>query len=218
MEECILKYDEENEMTQATQTHATDHLLFTSTLSGEGFATFVRAYRVPTCTFMMLEEQPRRVVKQEERKNLLRFEHFDPNFNLTSYTSGRIFHEQGELLWERHQANVQIVYTGHTAWQPDLLPTTQPSTLNAYTLKDREYLLFGKRLDSKQHPSAQAGDFAEVRIPRLLHYPHPPELANKDRLRLVVCEYIDSATAVTVAYRFKGFPRPKEDAETTGVK
>ena len=205
-------------MTQIAQAQTTDHLLFATTLSRQEFATFVSTYRVPTLTYMMLEEQPDRVVTPDERHNLLRFERFKHNVDLTVYTSGRIFHEQGELRWERQQANVQLVYTGDSRWQPNLQPTAPSSTLDASTSKDREYLLFGKRLDVTQHSYAQPGDFAEVRIPRVLHYPHPDGLADKERLHLVVCEYIDTTTGVTVAYRFKGFPRSEKDSEITEGK
>lgn len=198
-------------MTQATQVHyAIDELLLAGTLSGDEFAAFVRAYRVPpnSPTLMLLEEQPHHVVKEQERQDLLCFALFDRAFDFTPYTSGRIFHELGELHWERQQANVYIVYTGHKAYQPNLQKATTPSALDTfaldtYTPNDRGYFLFGKRLNQKQVPSAQAGDFAEVRIPRFLRYPVLPHLAPADRIRLVVCEYSDPITGLNVAYRFK---------------
>ncbi len=210
-------------MTQTTQApYAIGELLLSGTVPQDTFSSLIQQYQIPphkkTPTFILVEEQPRRVIQQDERQNLLRFEIFDPAFDLTAYTSGRIFHELGELRWERQQTNVQIVYTGQKEWQPTLSAPFQEE-LKDYTFEDRMYLLFGKRLakDQLDHigPVAKPGDFAEVRIPRLLRYPQPDELPNKDRLYLVACEYMDATTGITVAYRFKGV---SSDLETTGGK
>ncbi len=202
-------------MTQTT--HAIGELLLSGTVPQDTFIALIQQYQIPSreATFMLLEVQPHHVIRQDERQDLLRFELFDPAFDFTPYTSGRIFHEQGELRWERQQANVQIIYTGHKEWQPTL-PTSTYEELKDYTFKDRSYLLFGQRLARRQleliGSTAKKGDFAEVRIPRLLRYPQlPDELENEDFLCLVMCEYIDSATALTVAYRFKGLGPYKEE-------
>ncbi|MDQ2717458.1 MAG: hypothetical protein M3Z08_21395, partial [Chloroflexota bacterium] len=52
-------------------------------------------------------------------------------------------------------------------------------------------------------PAAQPGDFAEVRIPRLLRYPALDTLAGAQRIQLDTCEYIDPDTGANIAYRFK---------------
>jgi hypothetical protein len=206
-------------MAQATQTkRAIGEILLAGTILEENFASFIQAYNknIPPSTspdapaLMLLEEQPRRVIEQDARQELLHFALFKPSFDFTSYTSGRIFHALGELRWERQHPKVQIVYTGHKKYRPEL-PDAREITLDAYIPIDRDYFLFGKGLNKKEldriGPAAQLGDFAEVRIPRLLRYPQLPTLADAERVQLVMCEYVDSATAVNVAYRFKKLVR-----------
>ncbi len=111
-------------MAQATQTErASGELLLAGTISGEDFASFIQAYNnIPpdAPALMLLEAQPRRVIEQDARQNLLHFAFFDPSFDFTPYTAGRIFHALGELRWERQHPNVQIVYTGHKEYRPEL--------------------------------------------------------------------------------------------------
>src|SRR6266700_2040713 len=230
MDERIRNHDrhvtKELAMAQATQTKgAIGEILLAETIVEENFASFIQAYNnsIPPSTspdvptLMLLEEQPHRVIEQNARQDLLHFALFDPTFDFMSYTSGRIFHALGELRWERQHPGVQIVYTGHKEYKPEL-PDANETTLDTCIPEDREYFLFGKRLEEKQldriGPVAQPGDFAEVRIPRLLRYPQLPTLAGAERVQLVICEYVDSATAVNVAYRFKNlvrFPKHSED-------
>ncbi len=114
-------------MTQATQTElATGELLLAGIIQGEDFASFIQAYNsniphntsLDTPTLMLLEEQPRRVIQQHARQDLLHFAFFDPTFDFTPYTSGRIFHALGELRWERQDTNIQVVYTGSRKYKP----------------------------------------------------------------------------------------------------
>ena len=211
-------------MAQATQTErASGELLLAGTISGEDFASFIQAYNnIPpgAPALMLLEAQPRRVIEQDARQNLLHFAFFDPSFDFTPYTSGRIFHALGELRWERQHPNVQIVYTGHKEYRPQL-PDASETPLDACIPNDRKYFLFGKRLDKEQlgriGRAAQPGDFAEVRIPRLLRYPQLPMLAGAERVQLVMCEYVDSETAVNVAYRFKELIPFLRQSEMTGA-
>jgi hypothetical protein len=216
-------------MVQATQTKgAIGEILLAGTIVEKNFASFIQEYnkKVASITspdapaLMLLEEQPDHVIEQDARQSLLRFERFDPSFDFTPYTSGRIFHALGELRWERQHSKVQIVYTGHKEYKPELLDARE-TPLDACIPKDREYFLFGKRLDEKElfliGPAAQPGDFAEVRIPRLLRYPQLSTIANAERVQLVTYEYMDSKTSVNVAYRFKALiPFPKQ-SEMTGA-
>jgi hypothetical protein len=215
-------------MAQAIQTErATGELLLAGTIQGDDFTVFLQAYHIPhniqpdAPALMLLEAQPRRVIEQDARQDLLHFAFFDPTFDFTPYTSGRIFHALGELRWERQHPIVQIVYTGHKEYKPELQDARE-TMLDAYIPKDREYFLFGKRLNEKQldriGPAAQPGDFAEARIPRLLRYPQLPTLANAERVRLVMCEYVDPATALNFAYRFKSLVCFQKQLETTGAK
>ncbi len=181
-------------MAQATQTKgAIGEILLAGTILEEKFASFIQAYNnnfspstspdVPT--LILLEEQPRRVIEQEARQSLLHFALFDPNFDFTPYTSGRIFHPLGELRWERQYPKVQIVYTGHKKYRPKL-PDARETTLDAYIPIDRRY-------------------------------PQLATLADAERVRLVVCEYVDSTTAVNVAYRLKDLVPFPEQSEKTGA-
>src|SRR5947209_18104669 len=124
-------------MAQATETKgAIGELLLAGTILEENFASFIQVYNknIPPSTLpdvptlMLLEEQPRRVIEQEARQSLLHFALFDPNFDFTPYTSGRIFHPLGELRWERQYPKVQIVYTGHKKYRPKL-PDARETTL-----------------------------------------------------------------------------------------
>ena len=214
-------------MAQEAQTErATGELLFAGTIQEEDFTAFLQAYHIPHSTqpdahaLMLLEAQPRRVIEMNARQELLHFAFFDPSFDFTPYTSGRIFHALGELRWERQHPNVQIVYTGHKEYRPEL-PDASETPLDAYITNDRKYFLFGKRLGKEQldriGPAAQFGDFAEIRIPRLLRYPQLPALAGAERVQLVMCEYVDSETAVNVAYRFKELLPFLRQSEMTGA-
>jgi hypothetical protein len=162
-----------------------------------------KTYRVPsdTHTLMLLEMQPKRIVEPYERQKLLHFAHFDPD-DCADYISGRVFHKYGELRWEKQDDAVRIVYTGYEHYKPEI-EITQTIHLDSCKLVFRSYFLFGKRLDNLQltriGPSAQAGDFAEARIPRLLRYPAPEDA---ERVQLVVYEYFDRTTGGKVAFRF----------------
>ncbi len=186
----------------------TEELMLGGYVPHDAFATFINAYKIPlgVTTLMLLEIQPRNVVKSDVHQSLLLFEQFNPEADFASYTSGRIFHEQGELRWERHLADMQVVYTGDRAYKPEL-NDSEERTLDACASLIRSYFLFGKRLDEGQlkriGPAAQLGDFAEVRIPRLLRYPQLEELKDAERIQLAVCEYVDCMTGMNIAYRFK---------------
>lgn len=185
----------------------TQELLVTGTVLAEDFAAFVGTFAVPPAshTLMLVENQPRYVIQPQERQNLLQFAVFDPAFDFTPYTSGRIFHAQGELRWERQPAHMHIVFTGPQAYRPGL-QDAEEIALDDCEKVPRAYLLFGKRLDDQQRakigPAAQTGDFAEVRIPRLLRYPRLPAVAQAERVQLAMYEYVDPTTGANVAYRF----------------
>jgi len=182
-------------------------LLVTGTVLAEDFAAFVSTCAAPSAshTLMLVENQPRCVIPPQERQNLLQFAVFDPAFDFTSYTSGRIFHAQGELRWQRRLAHMHIVFTGAQAYRPGLQDAEETALDNCEKVP-KTYFLFGKRLDDQQRakigPAAQTGDFAEVRIPRLLRYPRLPALAHAGRVQLAVYEYVDKTTGANVAYRF----------------
>jgi hypothetical protein len=112
-------------MAQATQTNkAIGELLLEGMIFEEDFASFIQAYNnnMPPSTspdapaLMLLEAQPRYVIEQDTRQDLLLFALFD----FTRSTSGRIFHALGELHWEQQHPRVRIVYTGHKEYRPEL--------------------------------------------------------------------------------------------------
>lgn len=176
--------------------------------------TLLKGFRSPPGepTLALLERQPTSHIAPGERQALLHFAPFERAFDFTPYTSGRIFHAEGEVRWERQADTIQVVYTGQVAYQPEF-KVTNWLELDAYT--DRSYYLFGKRLDAdflkNIGQSAQAGDFAEARIPRLLRYPIVTE---KERVQLVACEYSDRESGAGVAFRFKKLVEAEERHES----
>src|SRR5258708_5850189 len=127
-------------MAQTAQTEqAKGDLLLAGTLQGKDLTAFLQAYSIPhdtppdTPVLMLLEEQPRRVIKQDARQDLLHFAFFDPTFDFTPYTSGRIFHALGELRWERQHPSVKIVYTGYKEYKPEGLQNAKETMLGTYT-------------------------------------------------------------------------------------
>src|SRR6266851_4455369 len=90
----------------------TRELMRAGTLKTLDFARVVWEYTPPGTTFVMLEEIPRHTVRPEERLELVRFETFQKNLVIPAFTSGRIFHEHGELRWESSLDSTRVVYTG----------------------------------------------------------------------------------------------------------
>lgn len=191
---------------------ATQELLLGGRVQHEDFAAFIKAFSTSSytsrnqVTLLLLEKLPRTLVSPALRQDLLLFSELQTGIDIASYTSGRIFNTFGELRWEKQTNHVYVVYTGDKAYTPTLnqskeecLDTCKPVT--------RRYLLFGKRLESAQleqiGKAARLGDFAEVRIPRLLRYPVLPELAAASYVKVTVCEYTDQTTGANMAYRFK---------------
>lgn len=162
----------------------------------------------------LLERQPTSYIESGERQALLHFAPCESTFDFTPYTSGRIFHAEGELRWERQADAIRVIYTGQVAYQPEF-KVTDWFELDACSATDRSYYLFGKRLGADLLANigqpAQAGDFAEARIPRLLRYPIVTE---KERVQLVVHEYSDRESGAGVAFRFKKLVEAEERHES----
>lgn len=155
--------------------------------------------------WILLEQQPDKVINDQNPVHdmllVRKCERLDIE-NIALYTSGRIFNEHFELRWEKQAAQIRFVYAG-IAREPFGLEGPSPLLANCGD-KVRDYYLFGKRLSSDQAkkigPPARAGDFAEVRIPRLLRY----EIGtSKNLVKLKVCEYVHCDTGESVLYRFK---------------
>jgi hypothetical protein len=173
----------------------------------------------PPRTLVLLERLPQGVVDESARQNLLYFAEFDKSLDLSSYTSGRIFHRDFELRWEINDGQTKAVYFGKRSALdiPELQPiNTDNIPLDKCEDRERRYNLFGKRLSKEQldrigKPPARDGDFAVLRIPRLLRYPAPPEA---EQVQLVVREYVHKETGQLVIYRFERLaPEDEEEKE-----
>ena len=211
----------------------TEEILYSGPLTDEDFLKLIATcYKVNMFSnaLTLIERFPAQVIKTKERQNLLLFEQFKPERHFAEFTSGRIFTEHLELRWERRGPKMHVVYLGKSEYA---------SVLKDYRLKDsaedsakgavkvipdelekrqrpKFYYLFGERLspeDRERIGWAQSGDFAEVRIPRLLRYPpanwreqgkerEPEREQKKPYMQLQVCEYLDKAGNV-ILFRFQ---------------
>lgn len=176
----------------------------------QDIAAFIAACAFPPEAFVLAERFPQQVIKPEEQRNLLRFARLENNVDLGLFSSGRIFHEQFELRWERETQTTHIVYLGQPRELPGL-PPGQPLTVRQPGLQAHEttYYLFGEELDAGRLaqmglPQGQ-GYYAEVRIPRLLQYP-----VQGRRVRLVVREYVARQSNRVQIFRFQDL-KPVEE-------
>jgi hypothetical protein len=174
-------------------------------------AALIQACKFPAKSLFLAEKLPTHVVvKAQARQDLLRFTDFAPDLPFAEYTSGRIFCSQRELRWENHGQSSQIVYTGDKRDLP-LLSMTMSVDLSQYELRISGYYLFGERLRPEElkliGTPAQEGDYAEMRIPRLLRYPVE---SNWRRVRLQVVEYSDEKTGKVEFFRFQGLEAGEE--------
>ena len=175
----------------------------------EDIGTLIASYQFPSDAFVLLEQLPTKVVLNTERQNLLLFTRFgdtQQHTRLSNYTSGRVFTPDFELRWERQGDVFYSVYVGVERSQLLLVKETE---INMVSFRKAYYYLFGKRLNdmgenndvARIGPPARSGDFAELRIPRLLRYPELPNAPRAQRLRLAVREYIDETGQVQL-FRF----------------
>jgi hypothetical protein len=164
------------------------------------------------CTFLhkgtfLGEDFPLHLVAPNERDTLIRFIPFDATLSFemyAHYTYGRIFHADFELRWQPEAAQVRVLYVGNEQKIPFLEVIEHPELEER--AEQQGYYLFGERLNNSQADQSARigrpvgeGDFAEARIPRLLHYPIKGQ---KRYVQLVVQEYLDKATGQVALYRF----------------
>ncbi len=184
-----------------------EEILYAGEVKVNDFLPLVVDCKFSSSAFILCEQFPEGVIKRSERQDLLRFIHFDPSTRFIDYTSGRIFDEHAELRWEKQKNTMQVVYLGskervqtmlnYKLHENDVLEKLKPGI-------EKKYSLFGERIAledlKKIGGAARPGDFAEVRIPRLLRY---PELQSEQRyVRLVVREYFDEENRVAL-FRFQ---------------
>jgi len=163
---------------------------------------FIAGCNFPDDAFFLGEQQPAWVVKPAERQDLLLFVDYKPTLPFAVYTSGRIFHREFELRWQQDNGRMRVVYLGTSKYRPRSLPEGEEIDMQL----QRQYYLFGMRLKpgdlEEIGKPAREGDFAEVRVPRLLRYPRVPK--NAQRMKIVISESIDEQTGEVVQYRFQG--------------
>ncbi len=159
--------------------------------------------------FFLAERLPQHaIVNGQERQHLLRFAYLPEVTDIDGYTSGRIFREDFELRWEKdNDGSYWVVYLG-AKQEISGLEERKEDREELEKLErvgeSKHYYLFGDRLDPddlKQmglEPSERY--YAEVRIPRLLHYPAPP---GARRVQLTVCEYTYQDTGQVRLFRFQ---------------
>jgi hypothetical protein len=181
--------------------------------SGEvqNISTLITDREFPEKTRVLLEKLPEQVIPPSNRQNLLCMVEFDPTFELISKldfdhaTSGRIFHPDFELRWDRSNGKTQVVYLGNDEPKMLSLVNNHNSLLMQCSERKKYYYLFGERLSSDQVKRiggpADDGDFAVLRIPRLLRYKTAPPGAQ--RVWLVVREYVHPQTGQLLIFRFE---------------
>ncbi len=178
-------------------------------------AALINACNFPQQAFILTENFPSyRVNDQHEKQNLLRFARLEDGLDeMSNTTSGRVFHKKFELRWEKRDHEYWVIYLGAKRDLPalkvdeDILKKLQKHE------ESKHYYLFGEVLDSQRLSSmgleGSTGYYAEVRIPRLLHYPPLPNAPR--RVRLVICEYVDKTTGSVQLFRFQNLePEPEE--------
>jgi hypothetical protein len=189
-------------------------MLYTGLVTAEELQQVVDHCHFTRDALFLAEQLPSHVITGlQERQNLLRFAYFEGGAACSEYTSGRIFQEDRELRWEKqtgkHAGKIRVVYLGQadneTELQEDRL--SKKKEFDTFIRSElKYYYLFGERLRAsdlkKLGKVALPGDFAVVRIPRILRYPVPQ---NSQRyVRLAVCEYLDAATGRIALFRFQG--------------
>jgi hypothetical protein len=186
-----------------------EDVLYTGEVTVDNFQQLVTDCGFPPDAFVLVEQLPERVIRPAERKDLLRFTRLeqDKASSFTNYTTGRIFNEHAELRWERQGNMMLVVYLGSKTRRQVLLNYNLRESKELSKLKqagERQYFLFGERLSSQDVEKigsvASPGDFAEVRIPRPLHYPVQQD--NKQYVRLIVREYLDNEGRIGL-FRFQ---------------
>src|SRR5258706_10770388 len=78
-------------------------------------AALVEVCHFPPESYVLVERQPKTIIGEHERPDLLRFVRLEDGINIASYTSGRVFHRDFELRWEQDTATGQqtsVVYLG----------------------------------------------------------------------------------------------------------
>lgn len=190
-------------------------VLYTGRLSGSCLTQLIKDCAFQDRARFLGEQLPSHIVDTAKRSNLLLFTWYLPTIEFASYTTGRVFDQNGELRWEREADQFHVVYLGSEQNAAVLQEygcreqTPLSERIRNGELKRRSesktYILFGQLLNADV--SAPEGNipYAEARIPRILYYPFLVEEGKQkpERIAISVAEYADSKSGPTLAYRFQ---------------
>jgi len=177
--------------------------------SVENIDTLIAECKFPQDAYVLVEMLPQHLVDKQERQSLLCFARLSDGVDLARYTTGRVFDQQAELRWEKiDEGKYRVVYLGAKRELQGLKKNEkdQQELDNLERAKEsKNYYLFGEYLNATKLTNMgiqpEEGYYAEVRIPRLLHYPAP---AGAPRVQLKVLEYLDRDTNEVKLFRFQG--------------
>lgn len=193
--------------------------LYTGPATADEMPRLVAACRFGQEALWLAEQIPQEMISDLQKgRDLLCFRHFEEKLaqKCANFSSGRIFQDDRELRWERQGERLHVVYLGPAGDESRFADTLQPcealATLRSGTAY---YYLFGELLGPKDLEKlsrvAQAGDFAVVRIPRILRYPlSQEELEGAKYARLAVCEYVEAETSRVILFRFQRLEAVRE--------
>lgn len=213
----------------------TSEILYTGRLKREELTTFIEAcafHSGPTSgTYFLAENLPTQVIAPQDRQDLLVFDFLNLNAPFPNYTSGRIFSKQGELRWEGLYGELRVIYLGDPSFASvkntvDFVYGSKFSAKNSALKKleprERRYYLFGTKLEmhtieqingEQTRNPVQPGDFAELRIHRILRYPAPGRVPDKGYVQLQVQEYVDPGSGQVQFFRFQSLDEERHTGE-----
>lgn len=168
----------------------------------------------PAEAFVLFECFPQDIITEEQRPGLLQFAYLNDvaKGDINNSTSGRVFQQEFELRWEKDGNQYRITYLAEEP-KHGLPGLTCNDTLLSGLEKHngRKYYLFGTLFDASKAGRKDEDKYryyAEVRIPRLLHY---PTQKNAQRVQLTVCEYVDEKSGCIQLYRFQNLEPEQEE-------
>lgn len=168
----------------------------------ENLLPIVKKLDCPSESLMMLECVPITFLSDDERENGICLREYDASENFEAWEQGRIFHNDFELRWEKHDGGFVVVYIG----EPKPLPMPHTKPLSDFDVQPDSYYLWGEKMTADTlkligQPET-ASLFLELQIPRLLCYPVSDNGNEKFRVKLSARHYLNSATGALEFYRF----------------
>ena len=168
----------------------------------ENLLPIVQALNCPSGALMMLERVPNTFLPNDERQKGICLRKYDKDENFETWEYGRIFHNDFELRWEKHDGVFVAVYIGKLK----ALPMPNTKSLSDFEIQDDSYYLWGEKMtvDTLKliNQSEIANLFLELQIPRLLCYP-VSNRNEKVRVKIAARQYLNSETGTLEFYRFR---------------